>query len=110
LLIVGAVAVKDGAGAALPPGWKKPLDVAETLENKLSGLVAAGAVIPFTMDTLTGALVGGGGGHADAVHATGLAMIQLGAMDRRSSLTYCSHPLPWRCSCWYGSRRTRSTC
>ncbi len=81
LLIVGAVAVKDGAGAALPPGWKKPLDVAETLENKLSGLVAAGAVIPFTMDTLTGALVGGGGGHADAVHATGLAMIQLGAMD-----------------------------
>jgi len=80
LLIVGGVAVKDGAGAALPPGWKKPLDVAETLENKLSGIVAAGAVIPFTMDTLTGVLVGGGG-HAGLLSSGQLAMIQLGAID-----------------------------
>jgi hypothetical protein len=41
------VAAKDAAGAALPPGWKKPLDVAETIENKVSGLVVAGAVVPF---------------------------------------------------------------
>ncbi len=80
LVIVGAVALKDGAGAALPPGWKKPLDVAETLENKLSGLVAAGAVIPFTLDTLTSVL-GSGGGHGAVVGSTGLAMIQLGAID-----------------------------
>lgn len=46
LLLVGAVAFKDAAGTATPPGLKKPLDVAETLENKLSGLVAAGAVVP----------------------------------------------------------------
>ncbi len=75
LLVVGAVALKDGAGAALPPGWKKPLDVAETLENKLSGIVAAGAVIPFTMDTLTSALAGSGGGHAELLGSSGLAMI-----------------------------------
>ncbi len=47
LLLVSLAAVKDAAGAALPPGWKKPLDVAETIENKISGLVAAGAVVPF---------------------------------------------------------------
>lgn len=81
LLIVGAVALKDSAGAALPPGWKKPLDVAETLENKLSGLVAAGAVIPFTLDTLTNLLGNGSGGHSEMMGATGLAMIQLGAID-----------------------------
>lgn len=80
LLIVGAVALKDAAGTSLPPGWKKPLDVAETLENKLSGLVAAGAVIPFTLDTLTSVL-GGGGGGAELQQASGLAMIQFGAID-----------------------------
>ncbi len=47
LLLVGAVALKDAAGAALPPGWKKPLDVLETVESKVSGLVAAGAVVPM---------------------------------------------------------------
>lgn len=47
LLLVGLVAAKDAAGAALPPGWKKPLDVAETIENKVSGIVAAGAVVPL---------------------------------------------------------------
>jgi len=47
LLLVGAVAVKDAAGTAVPPGLKKPLDVAETIENKVSGLVAAGAVVPM---------------------------------------------------------------
>lgn len=47
LLLVGAVAAKDAAGAALPPGWKKPLDVAETIENKVAGIVAAGAFVPL---------------------------------------------------------------
>jgi len=46
LLLVAAVAFKDAAGTAAPPGLKKPLDVAETIENKVSGLVAAGAVVP----------------------------------------------------------------
>src|SRR5512138_1133507 len=34
LLIVAAVAAKDAFGATVPPGWKKPLDVMETVENK----------------------------------------------------------------------------
>jgi hypothetical protein len=46
LLLVAAVAAKDALGTALPPGLKKPLDVAETVENKVTGLVAAGAVVP----------------------------------------------------------------
>lgn len=53
ILIVGVCAAKDALGAAVPPGWKKPLDVLETVENKTSGLVAAGAVVPFAMDTFT---------------------------------------------------------
>lgn len=83
LLIVAACACKDSLGAVLPPGWKKPLDVAETLENKVSGLVAVGAFLPFTMDTLVKLLGHGGGvgtaGLASA--ASGLAMIQVGAID-----------------------------
>lgn len=92
LLIVGAVALKDGAGATLPPGWKKPLDVAETVENKLSGLVAAGAVIPFTLDTLTSVIGGGGGGGAMLPQATGLAMIHLGMIDGATVLNILLAP------------------
>ncbi len=47
LLLVAACFVKDTAGAALPTAAKKPLDVAETVENKISGLIAAGAVVPL---------------------------------------------------------------
>jgi hypothetical protein len=47
LLLAGAVAAKDAFGTVLPPGLKKPLDVAETIENKISGLVAAGAFVPL---------------------------------------------------------------
>jgi hypothetical protein len=75
LVIVVLVMSKDVLGAVLPPGWKKPLDVLETLENKLSGLVAAGVFIPFTIGALTN-LIGGrsadaGGGAIDAVLAEG---------------------------------------
>jgi len=47
--LVAAVAAKDVLGAATPPGLKKPLDVAETLENKVSGVAAAGALLPMLM-------------------------------------------------------------
>lgn len=81
LLIVGACAAKDAFGAVIPPGWKKPLDVLETVENKATGLVAAGAVIPLTMMSLSKMIV-----DSDAVAATGmvpsgLAMLSLGAFD-----------------------------
>lgn len=74
LLIVLVCAAKDTLGAAVPPGLKKPLDVLEVAENKMSGLVAAGAVVPFAMDSFSKLLVqsaGAAGGGA----AGGLAMI-----------------------------------
>ena len=78
LLLVGVCAAKDSLGAVVPPGLKKPLDVIETIENKASGLVAAGAVVPFTMDSLSKLIV------AQVPHehlSSGLAMIHLGTID-----------------------------
>ena len=46
-LLVAACFVKDTAGTALPTVAKKPLDVAEAVEHKISGLVATGAFVPF---------------------------------------------------------------
>jgi len=47
LLLVGLVATKDILGTAAPTALKKPFDVAEALENKVSGMVAAGTFVPF---------------------------------------------------------------
>lgn len=82
LLIVGLCAAKDSFGAVLPPGFKKPLDVLETIENKATGLVAAGAVVPFTMAGLSKLMVGTKAAAAGHVVVTGgFAMISLGSID-----------------------------
>ena len=47
LLLVAACFVKDSSGIVLPPIMKKPFDVAETVEHKVSGLVATGAFVPI---------------------------------------------------------------
>ncbi len=47
LLLVGACFLKDTAGMALPAVLKKPFDVTETFEHKISGLVATGAFVPI---------------------------------------------------------------
>lgn len=47
LLLVGACFLKDTAGIALPTVLKKPFDMAETVEHKISGLVATGAFVPI---------------------------------------------------------------
>lgn len=47
LLLVTACFIKDSSGIVLPPALKKPFDAAETLENKISGLVATGAFVPI---------------------------------------------------------------
>ncbi len=47
LLLVGACFIKDSAGIVLPPGLKKPFDAVETLEHKISGLVATAAFVPI---------------------------------------------------------------
>ncbi len=47
MLIVGVCFIKDTAGTALPTAVKKPMDVIETCEHKISGLVATGAFVPI---------------------------------------------------------------
>ena len=83
LLIVGLCAAKDALGAAVPPGFKKPLDVLETIENKATGLVAAGAVVPFTMAAVSKMLVGAktAGVDGTVLESSGLAMLHVGAID-----------------------------
>lgn len=94
ILAVGAVAAKDAAGAALPPGWKKPLDILETIENKASGLVAAGAVIP-SLVTFGSKLIMDSSGLGDTVviHTGGLAMLPVAAFDTSWLLSLLMVPL-----------------
>ena len=94
LLLVGACAAKDALGAVVPPGLKKPLDVLETIENKATGLVAAGAVVPFTMSAVSSMLLGGKVGAVDGAGTAidGLAMIQIGAMDFSAVLNVLTVP------------------
>ena len=81
--LVVLCALKDSFGAMVPTGLKKPLDILETIENKFSGLVAAGAVIPFAMDAMRGMLFSGGTPTAalPTFAHSGLAAIQLAAFD-----------------------------
>ncbi|MEO7412486.1 MAG: hypothetical protein ABIZ81_03945 [Opitutaceae bacterium] len=82
LLIVAVCAAKDAFGAVVPPGWKKPLDVLETIENKASGLVAVGAVVPFTLGAISKWVFGSGSALVDPIALpSGLAMIPIGAFD-----------------------------
>ena len=46
-LLLVACFVKDTAGTALPTAAKKPFDAVETIEHKISGLVATGAFVPI---------------------------------------------------------------
>src|SRR5580700_7717401 len=51
-LLVVACFIKDTAGTALPPGAKKPFDALETVEHKISGLVATGAFVPIMVNMI----------------------------------------------------------
>ena len=92
-LLVGVCAFKDSIAAALPPGMKKPLDVAEVLENKVSGLVAAGAVVPSLVAVGSKLIMNSSGLDHHAAVAGGLGMIQLGSMDFSWLLTILMVPL-----------------
>ena len=73
LLLVALAFVKDTFGTALPTVVKKPLDVAEVIENKISGLVAAGAFVPLIAMIFTSV-----GGEESALYCeAGLAMVNL---------------------------------
>ncbi len=49
LILVTACFLKDTVGITLPTVLKKPLDVADTVEHKISGLVATGAFVPLVV-------------------------------------------------------------
>jgi hypothetical protein len=52
-LLVLACALKDAGGVvAIPTVLKKPFDVAETIEHKISGLVATGAFVPIMVNII----------------------------------------------------------
>ena len=52
MLLVGACFLKDTAGIAFPTALKKPFDVADTIEHKVSGLVATGAFVPVVINMM----------------------------------------------------------
>jgi len=51
-LLLAACFLKDTAGTALPAPAKKPLDAIETIEHKISGLVATGAFVPIMVNMI----------------------------------------------------------
>ena len=59
-LVLAACFLKDTAGTALPTVAKKPLDAIETVEHKISGLVATGAFVPIMVNILHEANSNGG--------------------------------------------------
>ena len=71
LLLVGLCFVKDTAGITLPVVLKKPFDVLEAMENKISGLVAAGVFVPLAVSTL----------HAHISNGASLSSLGLAAID-----------------------------
>jgi hypothetical protein len=52
LVMVGLCFIKDTAGTALPTALKKPLDVIDAIEHKISGLVATGAFVPIAVSLM----------------------------------------------------------
>ena len=75
LLIVGLCLLKDSAGTVLPTSLKKPLDVLELFENKISALVATGAIVPLVMEVFQAARP------EAALHAPGFSTMSFAAVD-----------------------------
>lgn len=93
LLLVGVCAFKDTFAAMVPPGLKKPLDVAETVENKVSGLVAAGAVIPSLVAVGSKLIMQSSALEHAPVLAGGFGLLPLAAFDLSWLLTILMVPL-----------------
>ena len=73
LLLVAACFVKDSGGVVLPAALKKPFDVADTVEHKISGLVAIGAFVPIAASIFQSS----GAGDGASLSAAGFAAIDL---------------------------------
>lgn len=74
LLVVLLVALKDVLGTAAPTALKKPFDIAEAVENKVSGMVAAGTFVPFMVTIFPKATEE----TTAALHQAGFAAISMG--------------------------------
>ncbi len=72
LLLVALCFAKDTVGTAAPSILKKPFDAAETVEHKISGLIAAGLFVP-----IAAAIFQAPGAEGASLSGTGLAMIDL---------------------------------
>jgi len=92
-LLVGGAAAKDAFGATVPVGLKKPLDVLDATENKISGLVATGAVIPVLVSAASKFMVHSTPTAGLDLNLGGLAMVHLGAVDFSWLLTILMVPL-----------------
>jgi hypothetical protein len=73
LLLVACCFVKDSVGTAMPAILKKPFDVAETIEHKISGLVATGAFVPIAAAIFSA--------HSGDDHGTSLSAVGFAAID-----------------------------
>ncbi len=71
LLLVGACFLKDSAGIVIPAAMKKPFDIAEAVEHKVSGIVATGAFVPMAAAIF----------HAPAGDSAALAGLGLATFD-----------------------------
>src|SRR5438105_8100731 len=71
LALIVAVFIKDALGTAMPTVLKKPFDVLEVFENKLSALIAAGAFVPLVASIFHSV----SSGDSSAVAGMRLAMI-----------------------------------
>jgi hypothetical protein len=75
LFLVTLCFIKDTAGTALPSALKKPLDIADTIESKISGLVATGAFVPLAVSIFENQSNDGA-----ALSAAGFAAIDLSSV------------------------------
>lgn len=73
LVLALLVFLKDVLGTAAPTALKKPLDVAETVEHKICGLIAIGVFVPV-FAYLSGS---GAGDSSTSLSASGMAAIEL---------------------------------
>src|SRR5258708_30005198 len=71
--MLAACFLKDSLGTALPAALKKPFDLIELFENKLSALVAAAAFVPLVVSVFRA----NSGGDGAMLGWAGLAMIDL---------------------------------
>lgn len=75
LILVGLVCLKDVLGTATPAALKRPFDLLELFENKVSALIAAGLFVPL-IASVFGAVPEGAG----LTRELGLAMVDGGAI------------------------------